>query len=1040
MPRFSLAALLLLTASPIFAAPPPVTAVAYRDDGKLLAAGTRGTVQLVDPAKGEVVGELPGQTSRVTGLAFSKAGLLAVASGDAGKSGIVRLYDLAAGKGTPTKPLAEISAHKDAIYAIAFAPDGQTLATAGYDRLIHLWDVPPKSEPRRTLKDHSDSVYSLAFHRDGKLLASGAADRAVKVWDITSGKRLYTLSDPTDWVYAVTWSPDGKHLAAGGVDKSIRIWTADAEGGKLVNSAFAHESAVTRLMFPKDGSSLVSVGEDRVVKVWNPAKLVESRVFPAQPDTILAADLRPDGKLLAVGRFDGVLQLLDSAGKLVSAPLPAKPKPPTVTKVTPDAATRGTTTRLTISGTGLDRVTGIKPIPGVRAKVLESERARNRLDLEVTVSEDAPVGAESLVLTSDAGDTAPSRLWIDRFPAVAETGNTDSARAAMRIAPPTTVVGMLDRAGDADFFRFDAKAGDPVGVQLVTGVERKDFDPVLLLVDDSGEVLAEGSTTLGYVFPKAGTYAVGVRDREYRGGKLGYRLQVGPVPVVTGIFPLGVSRGKETDIRIVGVNLDGTRELSATVHPPADVAPGTRIPVKLRMPMSDLVGVRPEVVVGEFPATLVTRDSATLPAVPGTADGLLERPGAVHTIRFSAKKGHRLIVETHAARLGSPVDSAIEIIDSTGKPVPRATLRTVAKTYTTLRDHGSTNPGIRIETWNELAVDDLLFCDGDLMRIRALPRNPDDDCQFYQESGKRLGFLDSTPKQHAMGVPFYKVEVHPPEAKFPPNGMPVFRVAYRNDDGGPGYDKDSRVFFDPPADGTYAVRVTDATGAGGPAHAYRVTVRPPQPDFAVRFSPGDPKVWRGGGVPISVTATRIDGYDGPINLEFADLPRPFSAPKSSIEPGQTTTALTLSAGESASTGKFPTLKLVGSAVIDGKKIVHESTGGNPTLLEPGDLATATNLSEVSLKPGGEARLIVKIQRRNGFQGRVPLDVRGLPHGVRVLNIGLNGILINANESEREIVLFADEWVKPIDHPIVVLSRVEKKGTEHAAPSVLLRVK
>jgi hypothetical protein len=83
---------------------------------------------------------------------------------------------------------------------------------------------------------------------------------------------------------------------------------------------------------------------------------------------------------------------------------------------------------------------------------------------------------------------------------------------------------------------------------------------------------------------------------------------------------------------------------------------------------------------------------------------------------------------------------------------------------------------------------------------------------------------------------------------------------------------------------------------------------------------------------------------------------------------------------------------------------------------------------------------VKIERRNGFAGRVPLDVRGLPHGVRVLNIGLNGILINPNQTEREIVLYADSWVKPTDHPIVVLSRVEKKGTEHAAASVLLKVR
>jgi hypothetical protein len=70
---------------------------------------------------------------------------------------------------------------------------------------------------------------------------------------------------------------------------------------------------------------------------------------------------------------------------------------------------------------------------------------------------------------------------------------------------------------------------------------------------------------------------------------------------------------------------------------------------------------------------------------------------------------------------------------------------------------------------------------------------------------------------------------------------------------------------------------------------------------------------------------------------------------------------------------------------------------------------------------------------------VPLDVRGLPHGVRVLDIGLNGILINPGETTRTIVIQCDPWVQPTAHPFVVLARREGKNTEHAAKSVLLRV-
>jgi hypothetical protein len=130
---------------------------------------------------------------------------------------------------------------------------------------------------------------------------------------------------------------------------------------------------------------------------------------------------------------------------------------------------------------------------------------------------------------------------------------------------------------------------------------------------------------------------------------------------------------------------------------------------------------------------------------------------------------------------------------------------------------------------------------------------------------------------------------------------------------------------------------------------------------------------------------------------------------------------------------------VARATIDGKEVVREATGGAPKIVPPGDLVTVTSASEVVVRPGGEARLKVRIERRNGFKGRVPLDVRGLPHGVRVLDIGLNGILITERDTEREVAIYAEPWVKPMEHPFVVLSRQEGKNTEHGARSVLLKV-
>src|SRR5205823_1623501 len=140
-----------------------------------------------------------------------------------------------------------------------------------------------------------------------------------------TGQRHYSLNDAADWLYAVAWHPDGKHLAAAGVDKSIRVWDVSKDGGKLVKAQFAHEGPVGKLVYSPDGKTLYSLAEDRTLKAWDAATLGETKSYPKQPETVLALAVRPDGKQLALGRYDGVVQLLDAAtGKVQAEPLPLR--------------------------------------------------------------------------------------------------------------------------------------------------------------------------------------------------------------------------------------------------------------------------------------------------------------------------------------------------------------------------------------------------------------------------------------------------------------------------------------------------------------------------------------------------------------------------------------------------------------------------------------------------------------------------------------------------------------------------------------------
>jgi WD40 repeat protein len=1023
----------------------PVSALAFRPDGKVVAGGGHKEVLLLDVASGDLLGRLSGQAGAITALVFSRDGKkLAAASSAPGRAGELRLYGVQASGLPKDGPDVMVPAHQDVILDLAWSPDGSILATCSYDRLVKLWDGGTGKE-LRTLKDHSDAVYGVSFSPDGRWLASGGADRAVKVWEVASGRRLYTLGEATDWIYSVAWSPSGRHLAGAGVDKSIRIWEVGPTGGRIIHSVFAHEGPVNRLVYSTDGKTLYSLSEDRSFKAWDAERMVERKVYSRLPETPLALAVRPDHQQLAVGRYDGWLGLVDDAtGQVQAELLPYKPRPPVVAKHSPTFGTRGQTHRLTFEGRNLEAVTEVQvSVPGATAKLVGGKSV-TQIQADVVLPPITPAGVYQVVLQSAAGKSAPVSFTVDLFPTVTEKEPNDTLATGQPVSLPVTVVGKLGRAGDVDYYRFEAQAGQQVGVQVMTAGKDSKLDAMLQLMEAGGAVLVESTSgLLGHTCARAGVYVLSIRDRDYRGGaQMAYRLHMGDIPIVTAVYPLGVQRGSEATIHVEGVNL-GTL-IAVQLKAPTNAELGSRIPVSFTTPKGAPLG-NPSVVVGELPEVVHSPAPAggaghPVMPVPATANGRIERPSATDTWRFAAKKGQRLIVEVNARRIGSPLDSYIEILDGQGHPVPRATLRCLAKTYTTFRDHDSSGSGIRLEAWSELAMNDYLLVGDELIRIRELPRNPDDDCQFFSAGGQRLGFLDTTPTFHSLGSPMYKVAIHLPGTSFPPNGLPVITVYYRNDDGGPGYGKDSRLFFDPPADGEYLVRIGDSRGQGGSEYAYRLTVRPPRPSFNVRFDPTAPTVGKGSAVPITVSADRTDGFQGPIEIRLENIPSGFRAPATSIPAEENNTAFALWAEPTAATpAKAPPLRLIARAVIDGKEVIREVNGGLPQAADPGDIVTTTQQAEVTVKPGGQVAVTAAIERRNGFAGRVPLEVKGLPHGVHVLDVGLNGILITEKETRRSFVIYAEPWVEPMQHPFVVLARREGKNTEHAAPSVLLKV-
>jgi WD40 repeat protein len=296
-------------AAPPTPAPTPrrsqIYSVSWRPDGKAIAAGAYGEVRLLAPDGKQELSRLSGHADAVRGLAWSKDGArLAAAGGIPGRQGEVKVWN------ADGSLLSTISGHSDCIYGVALSPDGQTVATASYDKLIKLWDAATGKEIR-TLKDHIDAIYALEFTPDGQRLVSAAADRSIKVWNPATGERLFTLSEPTDGVNSLAVSPDGRRLAAAGQDKTVRVWKLEDKGASLEAAMIAHEDAILKVIWSRDGKLLLTSSADRSLKLFRSSDLTELKMIPRQPDWAFGVEFSPDGARLALGRMDGSIEVLE---------------------------------------------------------------------------------------------------------------------------------------------------------------------------------------------------------------------------------------------------------------------------------------------------------------------------------------------------------------------------------------------------------------------------------------------------------------------------------------------------------------------------------------------------------------------------------------------------------------------------------------------------------------------------------------------------------------------------------------------------------
>jgi WD40 repeat protein len=461
-------------------------------------------------------------------------------------------------------------------------------------------------------------------------------------------------------------------------------------------------------------------------------------------------------------------------------------------------------------------------------------------------------------------------------------------------------------------------------------------------------------------------------------------------------------------------------------------------------------------------------EQATVLSLPVTVEAVLHpaegRSEDEDFFRFSARAGESWVIETRAQGENAPADTVIEVLDAEGAPVVRYLLQAVRESYINFRGLSSSELQVRVKGWEEMGLNQYLYMNGEIGRIVLMPKGPDSGFLLYSVGGQRRAYFDTTPLAHPNEETVYIVEAYPPDARLVDNGLPVFPLYYANDDDGQRkLGKNSRLMFTAPTDGEYFVRVRDARGFGGPEYQYKLTIRPPRPDFSVSIGGQNATVKKGGGVKITLTADRKDDFEGPIRIAAAGLPEGYSlsAPVE-IERGHLTAELVLSASPEAEPfekSDWERVTLSATAEILGHRVEHELGGLGHIKLADAPQAVLHLLQpdgsagEVELVPGGRVEALLKVDRAEGFTGELKCDVHNLPHGVIVDNLGLNGVMIREGESERQIFISAESWVQPMSRPMfasatgsyTVKVKDEKTGKEknetrnisqHSAPLTL----
>lgn len=237
--------------------PLPVTALALSPDSQTLATGGYHEITFWNLQSGALKERIGGLPERILGLVWDANDALFVAGGTPGRRG--ELWHIHQNKSAPARRLLQT---RDTLHAVAVAPDGRGLVTAGAGNSLHCITL-PEGSIRWQIEAHADWVLDVAISPDGKHLATASRDRTARLINLETGEIDATFAAHSAPVTSLAFAADSKSVFSGSADGEIRNW--NLAGENLKDSTLKPGRSAINALALADNLLIAALADGRVV-------------------------------------------------------------------------------------------------------------------------------------------------------------------------------------------------------------------------------------------------------------------------------------------------------------------------------------------------------------------------------------------------------------------------------------------------------------------------------------------------------------------------------------------------------------------------------------------------------------------------------------------------------------------------------------------------------------------------------------------------------------------------------------------------------